>query len=132
VPVIVDRFYPILELLNRFALKSPISDLKKIRPVAAALKRARRRTDGHDEANRCFSLFMRTYLINGTSWLSVVPYSVLCIKNAPTGNVAMERMSLLLRIPELQASIVSPEMGYSDWDLRSFTQSLRDITSLEV
>jgi len=44
----------------------------------------------------------------------------------------MERVSLLLRIPELRASIVSPEMGYSDWDLRSFSQSLQDFTSLDV
>jgi hypothetical protein len=42
----------------------------------------------------------------------------------------MERVSLLLRIPEV--SIVSPEMGYSDRDLCSFPQSLRDITSLEI
>ena len=44
----------------------------------------------------------------------------------------MERLSLLLRIPEVPASFVSPWMGYSDWDLRSFSQSLRDITSLQV
>jgi len=36
---------PVLEFLNRFALKSPISDLKKIRPVAVALKREGKWTD---------------------------------------------------------------------------------------
>jgi len=66
------------------------------------------RMDGHDEANRCFSLFMRTYLINGTLWLSVVPLSVLNIKNAVFGSVVIERVSLLLRIPEVPASIFSP------------------------
>ena len=81
--------------------------------MSAALKRAGRRTD-MTKLIGAFRFFMRTYRINGTSWLSVFPASVLCVKNAFTGNVAMERVSLLLRIPELPASIVSPEIGYSD------------------
>jgi hypothetical protein len=44
----------------------------------------------------------------------------------------MERVSLLLRIPEVRTSIFSPEMGYNDWDLYSFPQSLRDVSSLQV
>jgi len=51
---------------------------------------------------------MRTYLINGTSWHFVVPFSVRSIKSTISGSVAMERVSLLLRIPEVPASIVSP------------------------
>jgi hypothetical protein len=54
---------------------SHVSNLTKIRPVGGALIHGDRQTDGLDEANRCFSLFMETrlkmYIFTLQSTLSV-------------------------------------------------------------
>jgi hypothetical protein len=57
VPVIVVRFQPNLNFLNRISKNPPISNLMKIYPVGADLFHMDGQTERHDEANSRFSQF---------------------------------------------------------------------------
>jgi len=51
-----------LEFIGRFSQKSAISDFTKIRSALTPADGQNRRKERHDEANRHYSLFMRTHL----------------------------------------------------------------------